>query len=509
MPGMQKQFSNKINDKPYDAAAERMVLSALLYHGGEIFYDIDHIVKEHDFYLPENRLIYSTIKNLIVEKQVKKPDLAAIIAIIRNLDSKAVDKYEITEYLGALSQDIITPDNAIPFCQNVARFALVRNLEARLLASIESLHNLSGDEKLSDIINIAEKPVSDFTLALLTNDQTIKLSDAMSVFLESLATNQPKHVGIPSGYPIYDKAIGGGFRPGVHLEGARPKQGKSFKAINIAWNLQTYETPVPTLYLDTELNEHTTLTRTISRISGVPIDDIENGAFAKDKEKTKRIAEAEKRFASSKFYYHNISGKSHQEWVSIIRRWIMKEVGFKPDGKANDCLIILDYLKMMDLGELKKDVKEYQYLGQVITDLHNLTCKYSVPIYSLLQLNRDGIDSDGSDVIADSDRLLRLCTSFSIFRKKNEEDFADDPPSNGNRRVKVCDTRFGRGMEDGEYINYHCDYSIALITEKSTNLQNRLEKSGNFNKPQPPPPKAKIKEPEGYKNVFERANVPI
>ena len=51
------------------------------------------------------------------------------------------------------------------------------------------------------------------------------------------------------------------------------------------------------------------------------------------------------------------------EQLSIIRRWLAREVGINDQGKANNCVIIYDYLKIMDSAEIKGDMKEYQVLG--------------------------------------------------------------------------------------------------------------------------------------------------
>ena len=63
-----------------------------------------------------------------------------------------------------------------------------------------------------------------------------------------------------------------------------------------------------------------------------------------------------------------------------MRRWISRVVGLNDKGKANDCVIIYDYLKLMDSAEIKGDMKEFQILGFMITALHNLSLKYEVPI---------------------------------------------------------------------------------------------------------------------------------
>jgi replicative DNA helicase len=54
-----------------DILAERMVMSALINNGADCFYDIANIVNENDFSKIENKILFSTIKNLYQEKSLK------------------------------------------------------------------------------------------------------------------------------------------------------------------------------------------------------------------------------------------------------------------------------------------------------------------------------------------------------------------------------------------------------------------------------------------------------
>jgi replicative DNA helicase len=462
----------------YDAVAERMVITALLEHGAKVYYDIDGLVQDKDLYMPENKIIFSAIRQLIVDNKLERPDVTSIVGIIRTNDPKALVDHDITDYITALGQEVIPAENVGPFCQRVVKLSLVRNLRARLLQAANGLGELNGDESAQEIIAAAEKPIIEFSNSLVSTNETIKLGTKLVDYLNMLAESKPGPRGIPTGFPRYDQCIGGGLRPGVHLIGARAGVGKSFMCLNIAHNVMNLGIPV--LYLDTELTEEAVMDRLSALISGVKIDDISTGLFSQKADSCQKVFESAKKFADNNlFYYENISGKNHNAWISIMRRWIMKDVGFKPDGTVKDCVILLDYIKTMDLRELK-NVTEWQYLGQAITDLHNFTVTYDVPILSMAQLNRDGIHKDDQSVIAASDRLIALCSSFSILRKKEQEDFADDPPYNGNMRIGNYKSRFGASLADGEYINIKADLSISKMEEGKTNLENRQTKNNNL-----------------------------
>ena len=54
--------------------------------------------------------------------------------------------------------------------------------------------------------------------------------------------------------------------------------------------------------------------------------------------------QAAKQLNNIPYKYITIAGKSFEETLSIMRRWIVKEVGFDENGRTNPCMIIYDYL---------------------------------------------------------------------------------------------------------------------------------------------------------------------
>lgn len=472
-------MSRKIKPECFDSGAERIVLAAILRYGIEVFHDINSIVNEQYFYHPENKLIYSVIAKLINEDGVTKPSIAGVLTSIASLDKSAINNYELTQYLSILSEQQVSKEEVKPFLSKVARFGMIRNLKHRLESAIETLEQTDGNASIIEIIQKAEQPVVDFTHSIVGEESVINLSDYIDSYIEQAEENSGKSVGISTGMPIFDEMIGGGLRfPGIHIIGARSGGAKSMLMLNVAHHVSS--NAVPILYLDTELTKEQTMSRWLARCTNIPINTIESGDFENNESVKKTLKEKAGAVIDSKqpFYYFNISGKSHLEWLSIVRRWIMKVVGFNKNGNANPCLVILDYIKLMDASEMGK-LEEYQYLGQVLTDLHNASVKYSIPVLAAVQLNRDGITKDDTSVIAGSDRILWLCSSFSIMKNKDESDYSDtgNDPKSGSKKLIVAKSRFGPGTGFGEYINLKCDLSRAKIVEGQTNIYNRSIRS--------------------------------
>ncbi len=137
-------------------------------------------------------------------------------------------------------------------------------------------------------------------------------------------------------------------------------------------------------------------------------------------------------------------------------------------GKAKDCLIIYDYLKIMESSEIRGDLKEYQLLGFLMTSLHNFAIRYEVPVLAFVQLNRDGITKESTDTASGSDRIIWLCSNFTIYKRKSDEEIAKDGPENGNRKLVPVIARHGEGLDDKDYINVQMIGKYGKLVEGKT-----------------------------------------
>ena len=160
------------------------------------------------------------------------------------------------------------------------------------------------------------------------------------------------------------------------------------------------ELKIPVLNLDTEMMRQDHQDRGIAMLTEVPINEIETGQFANSAYKDKKLRDMAEAVKDIPYYHKTIGGKPLEDQLSIMRRWLAKEVGLNHQGKAKDCVIVYDYLKIMDAAEIKGDMKEYQALGFLMTSLHNFAIRYEVPILAFIQLNRDGITKESTDTAA-------------------------------------------------------------------------------------------------------------
>jgi len=213
------------------------------------------------------------------------------------------------------------------------------------------------------------------------------------------------------------------------------------------------ELNIPVLVLDTEMSKEDHYNRILANISGIEINRIASGRFTESHTETEKVQQAAEKLKSIPYHYISIAGESFENILAQMRKWIYQHVGFDENGRTNDCLIVYDYLKLMGSEGISASMQEYQVLGFQITKLHNFMVKYDVACCAFVQLNRDGITKESTDAVSGSDRLIWLCTSFSIFKLKSDEEIAADGTSHGNRKLVPIVARHGEGLDDHDYVS--------------------------------------------------------
>lgn len=227
---------------------------------------------------------------------------------------------------------------------------------------------------------------------------------------------------------------------------------------------------LPVLFLDTEMQLEDHYSRILANISSVTISDIETGQYAKYEDQRNRVREAAKTLSECPFHHISIAGKPFEETLTVMRRWLMKNVGYDENGNTKPCLIIFDYLKLMNADSLDT-MQEYQVLGFIMTGLHNFAVQHKIPVLAFVQLNKDGINKESSDVVSQSDRIIWLCSNFTIFKRKSPEEIANDGDKNGNRKFVPILARHGGGLEDNDYISANLEGPFGRITEGKTRFE--------------------------------------
>lgn len=459
-----------------DPAAERGVLAGIFTGGVEAYADVADIVTAKTFRIDSNQLIWSCMDYLFKETDQTSVDIPSILSAAKGLGfATRLAKTEEMQHLRAVSNLPVLPANVRRMASRIRKLEIARLLTEQLDHAKRNLSEVSGDEPIDRILGLAEAPIFDLT-SLLTgqaNEGTEPIGSGAKEYVSHLMDHPREMVGISTGLPTYDFAIGGGIRPNsLDIIAARPKTGKTYltdyTGLHIAGKLG-----VPTLNIDTEMSKREHQHRIIANLAGVTVRDIETGKCGTNQLSREKVVRAAEKLASIPYHYRCVIGMSFEDVLAMMRRWVTRVVGLTDDGLAKPCVIIYDYLKMLSSEDLSKNLQEYQMLGFITTALKNFMGRYGVGCLCFAQLNRDGIDREDTGVISGSDRIIHYCTSFTILKRKSDEERAE--ASNEHMRythklVPVI-SRHGEGLQDGDYINVEADYRRGRITEGPTRNQ--------------------------------------
>jgi replicative DNA helicase len=452
--------------------SELAVLAGICKYGADAYYDVADMLSEKTFNTEPNGLIYRCINKILKEDDTAKIDIALIQSTAHELGvSYLLTKKEEIIHLQLIMDFPIELSNVRKFAAKIRKLEIAKLSHSHLEEAQQKLLEVKGDETVASILGIAEDAIFDFTSLL--NDQSeapVNMGEGTADRLKELAENPVTQMGISTGFKVYDMCIGGGLRDAtINVIGARPKIGKTLLADNIGLYI-AHTHNIPVLNMDTEMIKMDHESRILANMSEVPIEDIETGQFGKYPNIKEKVLSNAKKLTTIPYYHKSIAGKPFEEQLALMIRWLAKSVGFNPDGTAKRCVIIYDYLKLMDTQGLD-NLAEFQQLGFMMSSLHNFMVRYNIPCLAFMQLNRDGITKEGTDTASGSDRIIWLCSNFTIYKKKSDEEIAEDGTKHGNRKLVPVVARHGCGLDDGDYINCYMTGKFGRIVEGKTKLE--------------------------------------
>jgi replicative DNA helicase len=469
-----------------DVAAERGTLAGVLKYGAEAYDDICDIINGQSFTLPSNQVIWKCAERVLKEDAGASLDFPTLLSSanalgLPNFFDKKIEADHLRSILNTPIEKVTTRRLAAKIKKlHIGRLLLEKHEESK-----QNILGITGDEKIDQILGLSEGPLLELTTSLANNgdEGIVEMSSGVSELIQHVIDNPTNQMGISTGFPLIDKYIGGGLLAGgLDFCAGRAKSGKTQLADNIGINVARQGYPV--LNCDTEMSKKQHQFRILANLSGVPVEEIKTGRFASNPTKLAKVRAAEEEFKKLPYSYICIAGKPFEDCLSQMRRWVIRTVGLNDAGKAHPCLVIYDYIKLMDDSMIKNgNLSEYQALGFITTGLKNFSTRYEPSMLALGQLNREGLDSEDISAIAGSDRISWFVTSASIYKWKTPEEKAQEPGGRKPRYTHKFITMLAREAErmgDGDYINMQAQYEIARITEGPMYSDMLKGKAGGF-----------------------------
>jgi replicative DNA helicase len=336
-------------------------------------------------------------------------------------------------------QDIWTAMDTITYDEREYKHDLIKlknryaeqelsRLATKLSKAKETDDKLNVKDCLSDI----QKTVFNVrSLDALKTYERKTLKEALPAFVErfNAKRNNPSfETGLKTGYAFLDYSTNG-FKPADFiLIAGESGFGKSMFLNNIAvqvWMQQNtldsteFSAGKNIIYFSLEMPFEDCFNRLISRLSGVPSRRIENATTTKEQFlKIKAALDFIDRYPYQ-FRIVDIANASANDLEAILA-----------DNTDDLDAIFIDYLGIMQPNESKEE-QDWLKQGIIAYETRSIGRKYSLPIFSAVQLNRKSPNKDSSENIG-LGRLARsntiathATTVVQIENRVNEEQYPD------------------------------------------------------------------------------------
>ncbi len=370
---------------PQAVDAEMAVLGSMLLDA-EAVNDALEILKPEHFYKEAHQKIFDAMKTLVdrgqavdlvtLSEENKKNNLLAQLGgevYLTQLIDKVATAAHVKHYAEIVYKKYVVRDLIRTATGLVQRCYKEEDDDPQLLidAAADQIYKLSQKQKLSGFISSKE------------------LAPEVMDLLEKAIQNKNAIQGVPTGLDAFDHRTGGLRKSDLIILGARPSQGKTALALNIAHHA-CVECGIPVAFFSLEMGRQSIFERMIGAAAMVEIHKLRTGWM--DRSKFGDLTREVGRLAAAPFYIDDTSGISITELRMRARRLASE---LKKQGKELG-LIVIDYLQLIRGGERRAESRQ-QEVSEISRMLKDLARTLNVPVLALSQLSRKNEDKGRTD----------------------------------------------------------------------------------------------------------------
>lgn len=379
--------SNLLEERipPQALDAEMAVLGSMLIDK-DALNDALEILKPEHFYKEAHQVIFSAMQTLAERNQAV--DLVTVVEELKR--QKALTKVGGEVYLAKLGDKVSTAAHAKYYAEIVYKKFVVRDLIRTATSLVQRCYKEDDEDPQLLIDNAADQIYKLSQRQKLSGFVSSKdLAPEVMELLEKAFKNKNTIQGVPTGFSEFDHKTGGLRKSDLIILGARPSQGKTAMALNIAHHA-CVECNIPVAFFSLEMGRHIIYERMIGAAAMAEIHKLRSGYF--EKSKWPDLMREMDRLAKAPLYIDDTSGISITELRMRARRLASE---LKKQGKELG-LIVIDYLQLIRGGERRSESRQ-QEVSEISRLLKDLARTLDVPVLALSQLSRKTEDKTRVD----------------------------------------------------------------------------------------------------------------
>jgi replicative DNA helicase len=354
---------------PQNLDAERSILGAILLDNHALNTAIENL-KAEDFFLEQHRRVFNQMIALGEAQQAI--DLVTLTESLHRVGE--LESSGGAPYLAALADGMPRVSNVEHYARIVREKALLRNL-------IHATHNiqqraLEGEDGADTILDNAESSI--FALAEdRLKSGLIPVKDIVRdnfERLEKIFREGKSITGVSTGYTELDKLLSGLQPSELLILAARPSQGKTALALNLAENI-SIRSGSPVAFFSLEMSKESLLQRLVASVAQIDAHKFRTGHLSR--EDWRRMTESLGTISSAPLWIDDAGSTSVLEIGAKARR-LKREKGLS--------MLVVDYLQLITgRGRFNNRQEE---VASISRGLKGLAKELQIPVLVLSQLTR-------------------------------------------------------------------------------------------------------------------------
>ncbi len=362
---------------PHDEQVEMSVLGAILIDH-EALADVIDMVRPEHFYHEHHATVFAAMLELF-----EKHEPLDIVTIASQL--KKMGKYKEvggTPFLTDLAASVSTAANVSVYCKII----LDHFIRRKLIEGSGAIATSAFDVKLEakTILDQAESEILSIA-RFHTHRGFIAIKDALAESfdrLDELHKQGSSIRGVPTGFADVDRKLSGLQDSNLVILAARPGQGKTAFALNIAQYVSVHLKQSVGIF-SLEMSKEELVDRLLVSQADVDAWKLKTGKLSN--EDFTRLSDAMGQLAEAPLFIDDTPGLNLFEMRTKARRLLVSN---------NLKLLIVDYLQLVDPG--RRFDNRVQEVSLVSQSLKNLARELKVPVLALSQLSR-AVEHRGGD----------------------------------------------------------------------------------------------------------------
>ena len=353
---------------PHSLEAERSVIGSMLINS-QCIADVLEILKPSDFYLQENRDIFTTIYSMFSQSLKIDP-----VTLVDQMKQKGLFDAEKTDsYLLQIIEMTPTSANVKQYAQIVADKSLLRSIGQAGMEITEMVTAERGSAQ--SIMDAAEQKIYNIRNGR-TNQDLEHIGQVLLELYELLAERAHSDstiTGLSTGLRDLDAKISGLNKGNLIIIGARPGMGKTSIALNIALSVAK-SSKKAVVFFTLEMAGTELATRLLSNESFVDSQVIQSGKLTE--EQWDKVGSAAFALSQTNLLLNVNPSITVTDMVAKCRR--VDNLG----------LVIIDYLQLMNSADGKVSENRVTTVSEISRALKIMAKDLNVPVICLSQLNR-------------------------------------------------------------------------------------------------------------------------